>query len=77
MDCERVSVMTSYFIWSIGMSLSVLKVDDLILNSLDSTTKAPAWPVGVSGTIPKLVLDLSTSWGHERRSRATPIYDWF
>lgn len=36
-----------------GMSLSVLKVDDPILNALDSPTKAPSWPVGVCGTVAK------------------------
>jgi len=43
---------------STGMSLSVLKVDDPILSSLDFATKAPAWPVGVGGTVAKPVVKL-------------------
>ncbi|KAG0620336.1 hypothetical protein M758_4G208500 [Ceratodon purpureus] len=39
-----------------GMSLSVLKADDSILSSLDFATKAPAWPVGVSGHRPPTTL---------------------
>lgn len=35
----------------IGLSLSVLKVDDAILQRLDAPTKAPAWPVGVAGML--------------------------
>ena len=60
--------MMSCFVLSTGMSLSVLKVDDSILSSLDSATKAPAWPAGVSGTVSKLVANLSITWVHEMRS---------
>ncbi|EFJ15518.1 hypothetical protein SELMODRAFT_271610 [Selaginella moellendorffii] len=35
-----------------GMSISILKVDDTILPRLDAPTKAPSWPVGVSGPRP-------------------------
>jgi dihydroxyacetone kinase len=42
-----------------GMSLSVLKVDDPILNALDSPTKAPSWPVGVCGPRPSTTLPVA------------------
>lgn len=42
-----------------GMSLSVLKVDDPILKSLDSATQAPAWPVGVGGPRPSTTLPVA------------------
>lgn len=61
------------------MSLSVLKVDDPILKSLDSATQAPAWPVGVGGTVPKPTANLSSSssWSREMWSWATRSYDKF
>lgn len=59
------------------MSLSVLKVDDSILDSLDSATQAPAWPLGVGGTEQKRAVSLSTSLCHKMRSWVTRSYDWF
>lgn len=59
------------------MSLSVLKVDDAILNWLDSATQAPAWPVGVAGTIQKPDVTMSTPWCHKMWSWAARGYDWF
>ncbi|GMH16107.1 hypothetical protein Nepgr_017948 [Nepenthes gracilis] len=35
-----------------GFSISVMKVDEGILQRLDASTKAPAWPVGVDGNRP-------------------------
>ena len=32
-----------------GLSITVMKVDEAILQLLDAPTKAPAWPVGVDG----------------------------
>lgn len=32
-----------------GLSITVMKVDEAILERLDAPTKAPAWPVGVDG----------------------------
>lgn len=59
------------------MSLSVLKVDDSILGSLDFATQAPAWPLGVSGTEQKPAVNFSTSLCNLMRSWATRTYDWF
>nr|PNR58111.1 hypothetical protein PHYPA_005106 [Physcomitrium patens] len=42
-----------------GMSLSVLKVDDYILDALDSATQAPAWPAGVAGPRPSTTLPVA------------------
>ncbi|KAG0591587.1 hypothetical protein M758_1G182600 [Ceratodon purpureus] len=42
-----------------GMSLSVLKVDDATLTSLDSATQAPAWPLGVGGPRPPTTLPVA------------------
>ncbi|KAJ7243360.1 hypothetical protein O6H91_Y433900 [Diphasiastrum complanatum] len=41
-----------------GMSISLVKVDDDILERLDAPTKAPAWPVGVNGPRPSTTLPL-------------------
>ncbi|XP_043695837.1 putative 3,4-dihydroxy-2-butanone kinase isoform X2 [Telopea speciosissima] len=35
-----------------GFSISIMKVDQAILQRLDAPTKAPAWPVGVDGSHP-------------------------
>lgn len=35
-----------------GLSITVMKVDEAILQLLDAPTKAPAWPVGVDGKRP-------------------------
>ncbi|GMH17465.1 hypothetical protein Nepgr_019306 [Nepenthes gracilis] len=35
-----------------GFSISIMKVDEGILQRLDASTKAPAWPVGVDGNHP-------------------------
>ncbi|XP_057545361.1 putative 3,4-dihydroxy-2-butanone kinase [Amaranthus tricolor] len=35
-----------------GLSITVMKVDEAILQLLDAPTKAPAWPVGVDGNRP-------------------------
>lgn len=35
-----------------GLSITVMKVDEAILERLDAPTKAPAWPVGVDGKRP-------------------------
>ncbi|KAK9714305.1 hypothetical protein RND81_06G085200 [Saponaria officinalis] len=35
-----------------GLSITVMKVDEAILQCLDAPTKAPAWPVGVEGKRP-------------------------
>lgn len=35
-----------------GFSISVMKVDQMILPRLDAPTKAPSWPVGVNGPRP-------------------------
>ncbi|GAB2292741.1 hypothetical protein Dimus_026977, partial [Dionaea muscipula] len=35
-----------------GLSISVMKVDEAILQRLDAPTKAPAWPTGVDGKRP-------------------------
>ncbi|XP_074304700.1 putative 3,4-dihydroxy-2-butanone kinase [Silene latifolia] len=35
-----------------GFSITVMKVDEVILQCLDAPTKAPAWPVGVDGKRP-------------------------
>lgn len=35
-----------------GFSITVMKVDETILQHLDAPTKAPAWPVGVDGKHP-------------------------
>lgn len=58
------------------MSLSVLKVDDYILDALDSATQAPAWPAGVAGIEQKPTVNLSTSLCHKMRSWAIRSYDW-
>eukprot|EP00249_Psilotum_nudum_P013807 c24525_g1_i1 orf=256-2034(+) len=42
-----------------GFSLSVLKVDDAILQRLDAPTKAPAWPVGVDGPRPETTIPVA------------------
>lgn len=41
-----------------GFSISVMMVDDGILQRLDATTKAPYWPVGVDGTRPQTTIPL-------------------
>nr|GMD33267.1 putative 3,4-dihydroxy-2-butanone kinase [Ipomoea batatas]GMD34706.1 putative 3,4-dihydroxy-2-butanone kinase [Ipomoea batatas] len=35
-----------------GFSISVMKLDQAILDRLDAPTKAPYWPVGVDGNHP-------------------------
>ena len=35
-----------------GLSITVMKVDEEILQLLDAPTKAPAWPVNVDGNHP-------------------------
>ncbi|KAH9532374.1 hypothetical protein CY35_19G089900 [Sphagnum magellanicum] len=60
MAVER--VYTGSFMTSLdmaGMSLSVLNVDDSILDALDSPTQAPAWPTGVAGPRPPTTLPVA------------------
>ncbi|KAJ7542479.1 hypothetical protein O6H91_10G108400 [Diphasiastrum complanatum] len=55
-----------------GMSISLVKVDDDILERLDTATKAPAWPVGVNGPRPSTTLPLPLPRepsGHVAKSR--------
>lgn len=52
------------FILHTGMSLSVLKVDDSILDALDSPTQAPAWPAGVAGKFFELAYMVLRTWCH-------------
>jgi dihydroxyacetone kinase len=47
------------FVLHTGMSLSVLNVDDSILDALDSPTQAPAWPSGVAGPRPPTTLPVA------------------
>jgi len=42
-----VLIIRSHF--SSGLSISIMKADPSILQRLDAETKAPYWPVGVSG----------------------------
>ncbi|KAL8153555.1 LOW QUALITY PROTEIN: hypothetical protein V2J09_011315 [Rumex salicifolius] len=41
-----------------GFSISVMKVDEAILERLDAPTKAPAWPVGSQGSRPPAKLPI-------------------
>lgn len=59
------------------MSLSVLKVDDQILDGLDAHTAAPAWPVGVAGTLQKPASKQSTPWCYKMWSWAAHRYEMF
>jgi hypothetical protein len=52
------------FVLHTGMSLSVLNVDDSILDALDSPTQAPAWPTGVAGKVFELAYIVSRIWCH-------------
>jgi len=52
------------FIMYTRMFLSVLQVDDSILDALDSPTQTPPWPIGVTSTFFELVYMVWRTWCH-------------